>query len=598
MFLTETGQVGNILNENQKNIRGTIMNRWGELGLLEGLEGVNKENIAILYENTARDIVNCCGNDTGAYETVAFPMVRRVFANLLANEIVSVQATNSPTATMFFYKPTISDRIVSGEDCGEIRAEHANPFTKFLGDCILSGTNCPTTTFSSCKSLYDRYYDDGLYDHSRGSFTVMCATGSTVCLDSEGCWVSTDATAPNKDCEDCRYKLSSDGSIREVILAVNGFDTPYVTSNTARLSGSRGFIQDTETFLASLKVTNVGDPIVDPSGNVIVDTGCDVPHSLVPQAYGQSIVSYTDACDTGGTMYMKLDLQHPVCDITCSTLDGFVGAASGTTFDPSQLAITYRVYDDLECATDIGSVSFQISKVSMGVDTRTLQACWTPEQAMDLNSYHGIDTEAELTALLSEQIAAEIDREILRDLRNGAAFTGRFDVNGYQKLGGGASYTRKEWMQELITEINRVSAQIHKATLRSGANFLVVSSEISALFSELDNYHTNAQVGSDTFALGIHKGGSIQGRYTVYVDPYAPADKILLGYKGGSSMVDTGYVYAPYMPISLTPTIIDPYNYTSKKAIRTRYAKKMVNNKYYGVIKVFGLKTFSTRELR
>jgi len=132
-YLLESGQVGNIMNDNQLRMRKAVMDRWDGLGLLEGLKGAAKENVAMLYENTASHMLNCCGNDTGAFENVAFPMVRRVFSKLLANQLVSIQTLDKPSGLIFFYKPVISDRIVSGEECGEIRAEHANPFNKILG---------------------------------------------------------------------------------------------------------------------------------------------------------------------------------------------------------------------------------------------------------------------------------------------------------------------------------------------------------------------------------------------------------------------------------------------------------------------------------
>lgn len=600
-FLLESGQVGNLLSDYQKQIRTATVNRWDELGLLEGLRGHQKETIAMLYENTASHMLNCCGNDTGAFETVAFPMIRRVFSKLLANELVSIQPLNMPSGVIFYYKPVISDRTVSGTECGEIRAEHSNPFLKILGECILSGTNCPTTTFSSCRSLYDRYYNDGLYDASKGNFTIMCATGCTVCLDEDSCWVKLSGAATSEDCGSCQYKLSTDGSIREVILEVEGFETPNVTHRTARLAGSRGLITDTEEFLASLKVTNVGDDIVDPNGDVIVKSGCEIPFNLVKQCYGQSIVSYTDVCEDGGKLYLKLDLRHPVC-ITCSgkTMDGYIGASTGTTFNPEDIAITYRQYDDLECATDLASVSFQIDKTTISVVERKMRACWTPEQATDLAAYHNIDAEAELTALLSETIANELDRDILRQLRSGAAFSSRWDAKGFLRFPNSNPYTQKSWNQTLITEINRISAMIQASTLRSGANFIVVSPEVSALFDDLSTYQvSNADPNSDRYSLGIQKTGAISGRYTVYRDPYSPPNIILIGYKSNNgSLLDTGFVFAPYVPISLTPTIIDPYNYTSSKAIYTRYATKMINNAFYGIIRVDGLQTFDRREWR
>jgi len=229
-----------------------------------------------------------------------------------------------------------------------------------------------------------------------------------------------------------------------------------------------------------------------------------------------------------------------------------------------------------------------------------LRATWSPELAQDVSAFHNIDAEAELTALLSEQVAAEIDREILRDLRVGGAWSLRWDYNGWKRTasGGFNAYTQKEWNQTLITKVNQISAQIHKATLRGGANFIVVSSEVSAIFDDLEYFHvSNANPEQDQYNMGIEKVGSLGGRYTVYRDPYAPANSIIIGHKG-KSLLDTGYIYAPYVPLQLTPTLQNPFNFAPTKGIMTRYAKKMVNNRFYGTITVDGVVTFDVNELR
>jgi hypothetical protein len=242
----------------------------------------------------------------------------------------------------------------------------------------------------------------------------------------------------------------------------------------------------------------------------------------------------------------------------------------------------------------MGEVSFDLMSVTVSVTERKLRAQWSPEMAQDVAAFHNIDAEAELTALLSEQVAAEIDREILRDLRKGAAWNLRWDYNGWKRLGSSAvPYTQKDWNQTLITAINQISAQIHKSTLRGGANWIVVSSEISAIFDDLEYFHvSNAAPEQDQYNMGIERVGTLAGRYQVYRDPYFPPNQVLLG------LLDTGYIYAPYVPLQLTPTMYNPFNFTPIKGIMTRYAKKMVNNRFYGRITVDGVRTFDLRELR
>ena len=304
-------------------------------------------------------------------------------------------------------------------------------------------------------------------------------------------------------------------------------------------------------------------------------------------------VDRADVCDSLGKIYVELDLSCPGC-IGCNsaststqqTLDGYVGSSGLTA---AIFTGRWRTYNTLEFEDQMGEVSFDLQAVTVSVTERKLRAQWSPELAQDVSAFHNIDAEAELTALLSEQVAAEIDREILRDLRSGAAWTLRWDYNGWKRAnngGGFNAYTQKEWNQTLITRINQLSAQIHKATLRGGANFIVVSSEASAIFDDLEYFHvSNAAPEQDQYNMGIEKIGSLGGRYTVYRDPYAPANSIIVGHKG-KSLLDTGYIFAPYVPLQLTPTLQNPFNFAPTKGIMTRYAKKMVRPEFYGKIVV------------
>ncbi|MDP6584787.1 MAG: hypothetical protein QF535_09030, partial [Anaerolineales bacterium] len=343
-------------------------------------------------------------------------------------------------------------------------------------------------------------------------------------------------------------------------------------------------------------VTNAD--ILDGSGNVIVAEGESVPFNLVAQKYGRGIIDYGDICTPDGCLLISVDLTHPAC-VSCddATFDGYIG----TSADTLDLQAAWMEYASLEFATEMGEVSFELDEVVVSVTERKLRATWSPELAQDVSAFHNIDAEAELTALLSEQVAAEIDREILRDLRVGAAWQLRWDYNGWKRAaagGGFNAYTQKEWNQTLITKVNQVSAQIHKSTLRGGANFIVVSSEVSAIFDDLEYFHvSNAAPEQDQYNMGIEKIGSLGGRYTVYRDPYAPANSIIIGHKG-KSLLDTGYIYAPYVPLQLTPTLQNPFNFAPTKGIMTRYAKKMVNNRFYGGITVDGVQTFNINELR
>ncbi|MHA1171105.1 MAG: hypothetical protein ACTSQ3_03380 [Candidatus Heimdallarchaeota archaeon] len=583
--LLNSGEVGNIGLEHLKQIRGKTISKWDSLGFLEGLKGHVKENIAQLYENQASSLLNEAtdAGSSGSFETVVFPIVRRVFSKLLANDIVSVQAMNMPIGKLFYFVPKTTGRNHAPLNGPAIQCQ----------ETIFSGCSTDGTTVSQflAKSLYDVFYNDGLFDASKGT-----ANGDTSPAITDGIVIS--ANGANVVTAFGDIPVAGDGSIRSVNICVSGFST----DGAGRMIGADGNEMDTEAFLASLHVT-VDQDIDDCDGTTIVAAGGDVPFNLVAQTYGKGIVNYGDICTPDGCLLLQLDLTHPAC-VSCDagTFDGYIGACTGTTgISGATFTAAWLQYATLEYATEMGEVSFELDEVVVAVTERKLRATWSPELAQDVSAFHNIDAEAELTALLSEQVAAEIDREILRDLRVGAAWSLRWDYNGWKRTignGGFNAYTQKEWNQTLITKINQLSAQIHKSTLRGGANFVVVSSEVSAIFDDLEYFHvSNAAPEQDQYNMGIEKVGSLGGRYTVYRDPYAPANSVIVGHKG-KSLLDTGYIYAPYVPLQLTPTLQNPFNFAPTKGIMTRYAKKMVNNRFYGTLTVDGVVTFNINELR
>jgi len=577
--LLESGMVGNIGLKHLRVIKEDTIKKWDELGFLEGLDGHQKDNIAQLYENQASYLINeaAVTDSSGSFETVVFPIIRRVFSKLLANDIVSVQAMNLPIGKLFYFIPKIQERNGNG---------HYSPYVGVNGTATIN--NDPAAGYpANARSLYDRFYeesdnnDQGLFDYSKGAFSGVTMTGTTLVTFANG--LETEVTS-----------IATGTSVSSVILKVTGFTA---NAGAGKLIGPNGHEMDTEEFLASLQVTasQVG------GSNAL-------PFNIVTQKYGKGIVEYGvkntgltgnfyDVCDANGAIYLNVDLEtySPTAGFSPYTVDG-------STLTGADFVISYRQYASLEFEEEIGEVSFDLQSVTVSVTERKLRASWSPELAQDVSAFHNIDAEAELTALLSEQIAAEVDREILRDLRKGAAWADKWDYNEW-KYGGASGatlqgYTQKDWNQTLVTKINQMSAQIHKTTLRGGANWIVVSSEVSAVFDDLEYFHvSNAHPEQDQYNMGIEKVGSLAGRYQVYRDPYFPPNKILIGHKG-KSLLDAGYIYAPYVPLQLTPTMYNPFNMTPIKGIMTRYAKKMVNNRYFGVIDVKGIVTFSLDTLR
>lgn len=616
-FLT-SGQVGNIELNAQKKIREDIQNRWEKLGFVEGLEGNIKENIATLYENEAKHLIYeaTASDNSGSFETVVFPIIRRVFSKLLANDIVSVQAMNLPVGKLFFILPVTSQREydidafdengmpkdgatgshkglmgynrVNRNKDGEVEPRY------YLPDDVVNGKPELVSYFE--KSLYDLFYNDFLFDNSKGKINIKVGGASVVQMTPMGVQPFTGDLST--------YKTNSaDATVRNIMLEVTGFSS----FNASKLTGPDGNEMDTETFLASLKVLaaeEIADHVDDdgkPAGASSFKVGEGIPFRVVTQKYGKGIVEYGNPCDAQGKMYIELDLAKPTRE-QGKTIDGYIGVApeslNGKNVN-NLFKIAWAQYDSLELETEIGEVSFKLDSVTVSVEERKLRATWSPELAQDVSAFHNIDAEAELTAILSEQIAAEIDREILRDLRKSAPWQARWDVNGWRRMAAfSTNYTQKDWNQELFTKINQISAQIHKSTLRGGANFIVVSSEISALFDNLEYFHvSDASAEQDQYNMGIEKIGALSARYQVYRDPYAPHWSMIIGHKG-KSLLDTGYIYAPYVPMQLTPTMYNPFNFAPVKGIMTRYAKKMVNNRYYGHIRVDGLVHWDINELR
>jgi len=554
-FLLESGEVGNIGYKQQKEQKGMIAEKWGKLGFLKGLDGHIKENVAQLFENQASFMLNesTTSDSSGSFETVAFPIIRRVFQKLFANEIVSTQALNMPIGRIYFINPKISKRKSDGS--------HYSPDGAY--------SNAATTAASAktqfeTYSLYDAFYADAYGDYGTGLFDRTSGKATTLSGTVE---LSTSITIG-----DTKY--------------ASGYITGVTGAACQRLIGAIGGTAESQEFLDSLAVTTT-QALVAPgyTENNIAANGL-VPYRMKAQGYGKELV------DANGKIAIEIDLTFPGASGVYTAYSS-ASVSSAITFN-----FSYNVYSSMEEDSDMAEISFDFEYQTVDVGRpKKLRATYTPELAQDVSAFHSIDVEAELTALLSEQVAMEIDRVILRDLRNGAAWSARWDWNGYTKRST-TGISRKDYNQELVTVINQVSAQIQKATLRGGANWIVVSPEVAAVFNDLEYFHvSNASPEETKFSMGIEKIGALQNRMQVYVDTYAPANTILIGHKG-DSLFHSGYVFAPYVPLQLMPAMQNPFNGSRIHILLTRFATKMINNRFYGKVYVDGLRTFGINELR
>ena len=513
--LLNSGNVGLTTLRTLSEQRKEIVGNWERSGLLEGLGGAKKSNIAQLLENQASHMLNevTLDSSAGRFDTVAFPMVRRIFSRLLANEIVSVQPLALPSGLLFYMDARVSTDKVAPANTANGQA----------------GPN-----FSN-NSAYERFYDN---------------RGQTASFGTEGTAYGTPKTLGSGD-------------------TANGL----VTAPTAFALGA-SFDVNVQQSSSTLRFSAV---------TAVVYNGTTV------FAAGESIKFYSQLQTWGQDQFANQEANV--------ILDVRPAGVYGSDFDDSLLANftvipAYETFTNLEAESEMSELTIRFSSVTVNTITRKMRAHWTPELAQDLEAYHSIDAEAELTALLSEEVAAEIDREIIRDLINGAMFEARWDYAG---LRNNANFfgTQKDWNQTLITRVNEISAQIHKATLRGGANWIICSAEAGAIFDDLEYFHVDgsAQAEAEKYNLGIEKIGNLGNRYVVYKDPYMPANIVLLGHKG-DTFLEAGYVYAPYIPLQLTQTIYDPNDFTPRKGIMTRYAKKMVNNRFYGVICIDNINTY------
>ena len=532
--LLNSGQFGLTNLRTLAEQRKVIVRNWDQSGLLENLTDSKKSNVAQLLENQAGYMLNEVTLDAsaGRFDTVAFPMVRRIFSRLLANEIVSVQPLALPSGLLFYMDARVSTNKVAPYNMAENQA----------GPTIASA------------SAYERFYDNAGYDASFGTGYTVTVIGN----------ITNGGGPVGGPFPGLQITFTSGSTTNGLISTAITFNTDFNTS-----------VQQSS---ASIVIT-AATPVVY-NGVTIIPTGGAIPFYNQIQAYGQDQFA-------NGAAQIVLDVRP--------------AGIYGLDFDPSQFGTTlfsanasYNVYATIEASPQMSELTIRFSSVTVVTATRKMRAHWTPELAQDLEAYHSIDAEAELTALLSEEVAAEIDREIIRDLIAGAMFRARWDYAG---LSNNTSFfgTQKDWNQTLITRINELSAQIHKATLRGGASWIVCSAEAGAVFDDLEYFHVDGSASpeNEKYNLGIEKIGQLGNRYTVYKDPYLPSYIVLLGHKG-NTFLEAGYIYAPYIPLQLTQTIYDPSDFTPRKGLMTRYGKKMVNNRFYGVIYMDNLNTYST----
>jgi hypothetical protein len=506
--------------------------KWEKTGLLEGLKSREQSQISVLLENQAKQLLDEAtqtGTSAGSEEWsgVALPLVRRIFGEIASKEFVSVQPMNLPSGLIFYL------------DFKYGTAQPGNP--AFSGKSLFGGTG---TDLGSTDSAVNGLYGEGRFGYTVNDKTDEATTG-------EQTW----ATASWDE-------VGFDASLSASVAASEVAKISVATSVLTRpdLDAVRSFYISSSDFAAA-------DSFYPAHSKV-------VGSNLVFFAKVSDITSKADG------LTIKFS-EQPVAENRGDFEDGNAPLRNGSN----------SVGDDL----GIPEVDLELKSEAIVAKTRKLKAVWTPELAQDLNAYHSIDAEAELTSMLSEYISLEIDLEILDMLKANALTTEYWSVTlgeEYNTATGewvnsnaAAAYTKNSWFQTLGTKLNKVSNKIHQLTLRGGANFVVASPDVCTILESIPGFTVSADKDAMSFAAGVTTVGALSNRYTVYKNPYMTSNEILLGFKG-SNFLETGAVYAPYVPLIMTPLVYDPTNFTPRRGVMTRYAKKMVRPEFYGKIYV------------
>lgn len=520
---------GTLHDELLAKTRG-LRSKWQKTGLLEGINrDSEKAGMSILLENQAKQLISEASatgtaSNSEQWSGVALPLVRRVFGEIAAKEFVSVQPMNLPSGLVFYM-----DFTYGTDQPGKPNFNNASLF---------GGTGDAQDRTQTASG--------GLYGAGRFGYTINDQSTATVASPT-----TTTASWADVNFDPDLSASVAAGEITKVAVGTGSFTRPDLEGVRAfQISGS-GFFAADGYFPAYTSFTRGGNTI-------------DFFVSGSDQAISNVVVDYH---------------RQP----TDSTRGDFEDQSDGT-----------GTITDL----DIPQINLELKSKPIVAKTRKLKAVWTPELAQDLNAYHSVDAEAELTSMLSEYITLEIDQEILDMLIQNAQTVDYWSARvGYEwdsanstftadsSVTAASAYNKSTWYQTLGVKIQKVSNKIHQLTMRGGANFLVCGPDVATLLESMPGFNVDTTGDSDRFNMGVTRVGQLANRFQVYKNPYMLENQILLGFRG-NSFLETGAVYAPYVPLILTPLVYDPTNFTPRRGVMTRYAKEMIRSEYFGRIVV------------
>jgi Major capsid protein Gp23 len=556
-LLTESAQTA---FSDQHGVAQKLAKKWAKSGLLEGLQNYDANNMAVILENQAKQLVveSTTTNGNTAYPGgatftpgtgeqwagVALPLVRKIFGQIASKEFVSVQPMNLPAGLVFY-----------------LDFQYGNSKTPFATGDSVYGT--PSANFGNYAS--GALYGPGKFGYSLNQFSASVSSSVSTFQSASATWAQVDF--------DSNYSQSVvNKTVTRIAIPTSSIDSQL------NQNGVRAFI-------------------ILPSGSNATQFGS-----------GDNLQAFTAISSSAAGEFVTFFINKAIA------LGGNGSATNNTYVVYYNKQTDFNSRGDFEDRSGLPSVpnaasatsivipeiNVQMKSQTISAKTRKLKAQWTPEFAQDLNAYHSLDAEAELTGLLSEHISLEIDLEILDMLIQNAPTIEYWSAQVGQQINAtntaftsntsGVYYTQMSWFQTLGIKLQKVSNIIHQRTLRGGANFMVVSPTVATILESIPGFAADTDGAADTmkYAFGVQKIGQLNSRYKVYKNPYMIENAILLGFRG-NQFLECGAVYSPYVPLIMTPLVYDPNTFTPRKGIMTRYAMTMVRPEYYGLVFVADL---------
>ncbi len=615
--LTEGTVTKNLLKESQ-----AVVSKWERSGLLEGLKSeLQKRNLSVLLENQAKELLResnvMSSGEVQGFASVAFPIVRRVFGGLIANEIVSVQPMSLPAGLVFFLD------FKRGTNTGLAGDRTFSTTESVFGDRVGSQITGGVRVDGEAAGNTER----GYYNLKQG---YGSATGSTNAVASSGFVLLCNPVDLNNTTQvrtNGRYFRNDPDIVAETTKVALVLRTTASVSNLGT-QWDLVKLQDLASIsiatgaagVDSFSTSPISASLVRRLTRIVEGAGLLSHADILGEKYLETVWLATSASATGSLL--NATASCTLAKAVRGTYPAAIGAPLyGASFIDGNISVVYPTQDrissvgnnslgavagaspwNLENNDKLSEIDIKVDSFSVVTKTRKLKARWSPELSQDLNTWHNLDAEAELTSILSETIAQDIDAEILGDLLKGAVAgtyfwsrrPGQF-VN--RKTGAATDNTTSPpdftgnvsmWYETLIETVNDVSAQIHRKTLRGGANFLVTSPEVANILEMTAGFRASVTHDDNKGTAGAVNLGSVSKKWDIWVDPRFPRNVILVGRKG-SGFLESGYVYAPYVPLQTTPTIFDPEDFTPRKAVLTRYGAIMVRPDMFGLVIVADL---------